>query len=363
MQPAFSALVISQTINLCFAMRKTFALQLFFVLLLPFILVSCKKNDPIPVKNDLVITIQDQFTSAPAKVSVFFKVETKSGKPVAGLKQTDFTIFEKGRNDTEPKEISEFEAERKISDNSQIFNYSTILILDLSASVTDNYLAELKEASKSFVDAIMPEGSNVSYYMGIYWFDGEDKLHNLVPFTLDKTTLKTGIDNITANISADNSTDLFGAVIKGTQIATNELATIQQKGILAASSVVTFTDGTDQAGRYTKSAAVSALTNANADMSFFTIGLGGEIDAAVLQELGPNGTAFANNKEELVEKFQEIGQVVSDKANSYYLFEYCSPKRDGSGTNELTLRVIKDNKIGSESTTFQATGFTGGCAL
>lgn len=344
-------------------MSKTFALQLSLILTLPFLLFSCKRDNPIPVKNDLVITIQDEYTSAPAKVSVFFKVETKSGKPVAGLEQSDFTIFEKGRNDAEPKEISVFEAERKISDNSQIFNYSTILILDLSASVTDNYLPELKVASKSFVDAIMPEGANVSYYMGIYWFDGEDKLHNLVPFTTDKATLKTGIDNITANMSNDNSTDLYGAVIKGTQIATSELAVIQQKGILAASSVVIFTDGTDQAGRYTQAAAVNALDNASDDMSFFTIGLGGEIDAPVLEQLGPNGTAFANNEAELVEKFQEIGQEVSDKANSYYLFEYCSPKRDGSGTSELTLRVLKDNKVGSESTTFNAAGFTGGCEL
>jgi uncharacterized protein YegL len=344
-------------------MSKTSALKSLFILLVPFILVGCKRDKPIPVKNDLVITVQDQFTSPPAKVSVFFKVETKNGDPVAGLTEPNFVIFEKGRNDEGPKEISEFEAERKISDNSQIFQYSTILLLDLSASVTENYLTELKDASKSFIDAIMPDGSNLSYYMGIFWFDGEDKLHELVGFTTDKNTLKGGIDSITPTISNDNSTDLYGAVIKGAQIATGELSTIQQKGILAATSTVIFTDGTDQAGRYTKEAAFSALENADPDMTFFTIGVGGEIDVPVLQQLGPNGMALASNKDELEAKFQEIGQDVWDEANSFYLFEYCSPKRDGSGVSELTLRVTKENKTGSETTSFQALGFTGGCTL
>ncbi len=341
---------------------STFKLGL--LLMLPIILMSCRKEVPKPqVPSDYIITIQNEFVTQPAKVSVFFKVETEKGDPVPGLVENNFIIYEKGRNDEARKEISEFEAERRISDNDQIFAYSTILLLDLSGSVTSSSLAELKEASKSFVDAIMPPGASESYYMGIWWFDGEDVLHPLVPFTTDATVLKAGIDGVTTNISSDNSTDLYGAVIKGTQIATDELSTNKQKGILAASSVVVFTDGTDQAGRYAKSAALNSIDATNADMSYFSIGLGSEIDEEVLRDIGINGFAYADDNTKLVEKFQEIAGLVSAEANSYYLFEYCSPKRDGSGTNELTIRAFKGQQAGEETTTFNATGFSGGCSL
>ncbi|MEL7340498.1 MAG: hypothetical protein AAGM67_08440, partial [Bacteroidota bacterium] len=137
-------------------MRKyPFTLKLGLLLMLPIVLMSCRKEVPKPqVPQDYVITIQNEFTTPPAKVSVFFKVETEKGDPVPGLLEENFIIYEKGRNDEARKEISEFEAERRISDNDQIFGYSTILLLDLSGSVTSSSLNELKEASKSFVDAI-----------------------------------------------------------------------------------------------------------------------------------------------------------------------------------------------------------------
>ena len=55
--------------------------------------------------------------------------------------------------------------------------------------------------------------------MAIYWFDGQDVLHELQPLTSSKTALKAAIDGIQENISEDPSTDLYGAVIKSTDIA------------------------------------------------------------------------------------------------------------------------------------------------
>ena len=49
--------------------------------------------------NDLILSIQDQFTTLPGKVSVFFRVSDASGNPVAGLTADQFTIYEQGRND------------------------------------------------------------------------------------------------------------------------------------------------------------------------------------------------------------------------------------------------------------------------
>ncbi|MEO0472668.1 MAG: VWA domain-containing protein [Bacteroidota bacterium] len=325
-------------------------------------LSGCGEKDKIKPSKQMEITIQNEFTSLPAKVSIFFKVDYKNGNPVADLTEEDFVIFEKGRNDNEAREISEFEAERRISDNSQIFAHSTVLLLDLSESVTETSLTELKEAAISFVEEVIPDTSS-GFDVGVWWFDGSDQLHQLVPFTKDKNVLVAGINTLSATLSQDNSTDLYGAVVKGTEIARQFQEINVQKNIISASSVVIFTDGRDQAGRYEKKEALDAIKDAPEDLTFFTIGLGGEIDKKVLEDIGKDGTAFASDRDELIERFKEIGCLVSAQANSYYLFEYCSPKRNGSGTNELTIAVSNGKSAGSITTEFDATGFEGGCTL
>ena len=122
-----------------------------------------------------------------------------------------------------------------------------------------------------------------------------------------------------------------------------------------------FTDGTDQASRYTKAAALKKVTEADPNISFFTIGLGSEIDTEILKELGKTFSVFASNKEELETTFNEISSKISERANSFYLFEYCTPKRDGSGTSNLVIQVKNQSREGAVQTKFSADGFTGGC--
>ncbi|WP_396596319.1 hypothetical protein [Dokdonia sp. R86516] len=43
------------------------------------------------------------------------------------------------------------------------------------------------------------------------------------------------------------------------------------------------------------------------------------------------------------------------------MFEYCSPKRDGSGMSNLVIQVINGGQDGLVQTSFDATGFTSGC--
>lgn len=318
-------------------------------------------NCPLDNSTDLVLTIQDQFVSVPSNVSVFFKVDDKNDKPISQLGSSDFTIFEKGRNDDCPREVSSFEANSRIRPRSQIFTFNTILILDLSASVTATSLTELKDAAKSFINQVQPESIEESYQMGIWWFDGEDNLHPLVDFTSSNADLKAAVDGITPTISSDPSTDLYGAVIKGMAKAEEVLASYEAQDIISAVSMVVFTDGTDQAARYLKQDAIDAVNTNNSNVTSFTIGLGEEIDEAVLNQIGQDGSFFATDKAELEIIFGEIAQLVSGEANSYYFFEYCSPKRDGSGMNELRIEASFGELKGSVTTAFDAAGFTSGC--
>ncbi len=312
-------------------------------------------------ESDLVLSIQDQFTTLPGKVSILFKVTDVDGTPVAGLDANQFTIFEQGRNDACFNIISASESLARISPNSQIFNNNTLLVLDLSNSVLSSSLEELKTASISFINNVMPAVTNDSFKMGIYWFDGEDELHLLNPLTASRTELIAAIEGVSSDISNDPSTDLFGAVIKSTDIASDLIEENQKDDIIGAASVVLFTDGTDQASRFTRDAALDKVNEANANISFFTIGLGGEIDTQILSDIGKTFSVFAGNAAELETTFNAISQRVSQQANSFYLFEYCSPKRDGSGDNNLAIQVRDGNRQGAVQTEFDADGFTGGC--
>ncbi len=312
-------------------------------------------------ENDLVLSIQEQFTTLPGKVSILFKVSDANGAPVAGLEADQFTIYEQGRNDACFNTISTSESFARISPNSQIFKNNTLLVLDLSNSVLSSSLQELKTATKSFVENVMPETDEESFKMAIYWFDGENELHLLNPLTASKTELTAAIDGIADNISNDPSTDLYGAVIKSTDKATELLNASTQGGKIGAASVVIFTDGTDQASRFTQAAAQKKVDEANPNIGFFTIGLGEEIDTDVLEDLGKTFSVFAVNKDDLENTFNAISQRVSQRANSFYLFEYCSPKRDGSGENNLAIQVKDGSKQGAVQSKFNATGFTGGC--
>lgn len=349
-------------------MKKISMLFGFFALLLTT--QSCKDDDSQfadcwrePNKDQLKLTILEGPTvTLPSKISVFFKVQDSNNNPVGYLTPENFVIYEKGLNDNCHRVISEFEAKRRISGREQVFNHTTLLVLDLSGSVLQSSLSNLQEAAIAFIEEIMPDTIDPSTQMGIWWFDGEDELHVLEPVTPDIFELKAAVNSITPNISSDNSTDFFGAVIKSANEAKSILAEFQDQDITSAASVVIFTDGRDRANRYLRTDAYNAVSTAPPGVTFFTLGVGSEINKIDLQTIGKNGYAEAATVTQLSAIFKQIASLVSNEANSYYLFEYCSPIRNGS-KNGLIIEAFEGNEVGYIQTEFDATGFTGGCQL
>jgi uncharacterized protein YegL len=330
--------------------------SLLTILCLP-ILQSCGSNDePTP---GFQITIENQFTNLPSNVSIFFQVQDQTGKGVAGLTENDFSIYENGGL------ISEFEAARKIQPNERIFDYNIMLLLDLSGSVLSSQnLNALKSAAKSFIDEVVPTTESPSagaIKVEVWWFDGSANIKQLQPVTANTTALKTAIDNINPNMSSDNSTNLYGAVIQSVTIASQRLNQTRQLDQIGSNAIVIFTDGTDQANRASKGQALEAVKNADKDISLYTIGLGGEIDEGVLRSIGKTSFVSAVNIGELLDRFKEIGDLINGRANSFYLLEYCSPKR--SGNNQLTIEVVKGSIKGRANTLFDASDFNGSCNL
>ena len=352
--------------------RKTFLFSLLSILFLAY---GCN-DDELPFtdcfqepKGDTNLNInvlEGPTVTLPSKVSVFFKLTDDNGNPVGYLTPDNFRIYEQGLNDQCHRIISKSEAERKISGKEQVFNHTTMLVLDLSGSVLQQDLEPLKNAAVDFIESIMPDTVDESTKMGIWWFDGEDELHELVPATSKKSDLNLGILTIDESISNDASTDLYGAVIKSSAKA-NELLSANPNDVIAAVSVVLFTDGRDRANRYLKADAQAAISNSPLDITYFTIGVGSEIDESELISFGRNGFVSGTDASQLSNIFENVAAKVGNEANSYYLFEYCSPIRSGTA-NGLIIEASysasnSETKFGFYETTFDATGFGGGCQL
>jgi hypothetical protein len=333
-------------------MKYIKVLLIFFI---AFTLNSCKKDNNA---KQLRLTFKDKIVEMPANVSIIFKVNDASNYPIPGLTESNFEIFEDG------KLISEYEAARKIQDKPEKFKFNLLLMLDLSGSVLDSNLSSLKQASISFINSVMPVEGSPDYQeilMSVKWFDGEKDIHNLVDYTFVTSTLINNINQINSNISSDNSTNLYGGIIQGIEDIDKRVKVYAQSSIISAGALITFTDGTDQAGWYTSKQVTEVINKRNPSIALYSIGLGGEIDKKVLESYGLNGFEFAENLSDLIPKFEEIARFVKDEAKSYYLFEYCSPKR--SGTHSLKIRVTADRVVGELEESFSAENFTGGCTL
>lgn len=320
---------------------------------------QCEIYETCDVRDPLQLTLIEHTAHPPANVSILFKVDTAEDRPIANLRPADFDLFENGQL------ISRFEADLTILPKTGQFQYSIVLLMDLSGSIlASESLGPLKEAAQRFVEAIMAPTDDPRYgeiEMGIWWFDGRTDIESLIDFTADPDALVDAIDGITEDLTVDNSTNLYGAVIQGIDVAGRQVVQWRRQDVLAAGSVVLFTDGTDQANRVSRSDALRAVSRAGDDLSVYTIGLGGEIDEQTLEQIGADGFAAAGDLEELVPRFQEIAALVGDEARSYYLLEYCSPKRNGA--NELGLRADDGGRMGVLVTRFSAEGFTSGCRI
>lgn len=328
------------------------------VIFLAIFIAGCNNTDQ--TEREIDIDLIETRTDPPSKVRLFFKVDLSDEDDFDLSDQPDFEILE------DRSQISNLESQLQIKRELGDFMYSSVLLLDLSGSILNNAdLPRLKEAASSFIEKTMPEqGASLhgTREMAIYWFDGEDDIHQLAFFTTDRELLLDGVESIDENISDDVSTNLNGAVVEGLSLVDSRLTDISTgSDIAVAGSLVLFTDGTDQAARVTTADALDAVNNAGTEHSIFTIGLGGEIDENILSSFGKNGFELAEDSLALNDSFLAVAERLERESGSFYVLEYCSPKR--AGNHLLQVRAIYEDRFGSFSTSFSAEGFTGGCQI
>ena len=279
----------------------------------------------------------------PSVVRLYFTLRDCNGNGVIGKTGEDFSVLE------DSSEISIFESEQQIISSSLGYDIKSLLLLDMSGSIVDSgNLGSLQSAATSFVQSLNEQE------VAIYAFDGRQEIQEVVGFTDDTNALQAGIASLSTYEIVDNSTNLNGSVIKGLEVLSQ--AESQSTGTLFSGSLTVFTDGSDQAGWNSNTEAIAAVSSSN--HSVYSVGLGGEVDESHLSSLGTDGSWTATDVNELQTVFGELSSEIVNRSNSLYILAYCSPKRNGEHSLELSL----NGEEASIFYSFDATGFEGGCS-
>ncbi|MDC3959307.1 VWA domain-containing protein [Polyangium jinanense] len=283
----------------------------------------------------------------PNNVWVFFTVDAGKDKPVGGLAAEDFKIYEDGEL------VSAFESKQTIQNPEVAAVMYTMLLVDMSGSVTESGQADaLVDAAKAFAERV-----GKTQKVGVYAFDGSEKIHSVVPFTEAQGSVEGGLEGLRSYKPKDPSTNLHGAVVEGLATLKKELD--KDKRPLKFGSLVVFSDGTDRAARVTRDQMKDDMgKDEYENYQIYAIGVGAEIGKAKLDEIGRDGTELATDQAKVKEAFDKMAARIEAHMKRFYLLSYCTPARKGE--HEVTIEAIskKDPEgSGEVEYKFNADGF------
>lgn len=311
------------------------------VILLALLQLACGGS----VFGGLNVKLINSQQKKPNNVWMFFTV--MDGKdPVGGLTADDFTIKEDG------DVVSKFESKQLIQNPEVAAVMYTMLLVDVSGSITESGQADaLVDAAKAFAERV-----GKTQKVGVYAFDGEEKIHSVVPFTEAQGSVQGGLEGLRKYKPKDPSTNLHGGVVEGLRTLKIELD--KDKRPLKFGTLVVFSDGTDRAARLTRSEMKDEIGKRDyEDYQLFAIGVGAEIEKANLGDIGRDGTELAQDQSKVKEVFDKVASKIEQQTKRFYLLSYCTPARKGE--HEVTVEATRPNPkaSGAVDYKFNADGF------
>jgi hypothetical protein len=282
----------------------------------------------------------------PNNVWVFFTVDRGKNDPVGGLAAEDFAIYEDGDL------VSKFESKQTIQNPEVAAVMYTMLLVDMSGSITESGSADtLVDASKSFADRL-----GKTQKVGVFAFDGEEKLHSVVPFTEAQGQVQGGLEGLRHYKPKDPSTNLHGAVIEGLRELKRSLD--KEHKPLKFGTLVLFTDGTDRANRHTRDEMKREIADEKYEnYEMLAIGVGAEIEKAHLEDVGRDGTELASDQAKVKEAFDRTAAKIEAHTKRFYLLSYCTPARKGEHEVKIVANAKNPNGSGALEWKFNADGF------
>jgi 6-phosphogluconolactonase (cycloisomerase 2 family) len=292
----------------------------------------------VSLTGGLYLKLQSHTVSVdlPSVITFFYQALDINNNYVTSLTNQDFTILEDGLP------LSPAESFQELVPITQLpYVLKTVLLIDVSSSISPADLVNMKAAAKNMVANMTPQQQ-----IAVYTLD--DRFTQVSTFTKNKTTLNAAIDSI---VIGNPSTDFYGAIVKGVALWTDTVApTGVTQGYLVA-----ITDGADNASVST----IAAANTARGNKSVYTIGAGAYADTAALTSIGNAGYLPITDFTLLQNALNQVAADVAAKAASYYFMRYATPKR--AGTHTLSLQVAGNTNTTSSATipgSFNAAGFS-----
>jgi hypothetical protein len=237
----------------------------------------CPPSSPDCVNNVCVqlncsrIVPQKSGSDLPAIVYSVFSVVDCHQVPVVGLSIDNFNLLENALP------VSKFESSQQLVLQPRTYSVHTLLLLDLSGSVT-YFLSELLNAVKTFIKTCTLQNN----FIGIMGFGGnpENATVQIQPYTTNVDALLAAVDRIPTLLPKDTSTNLYGAVMEAMLDINTRIKPDASSSIFIEGIVVVFTDGTDRARVKNLQQAQSAIQGSNA--TTYAVSLGGEVSPTLL---------------------------------------------------------------------------------
>ena len=276
-------------------------------------------------RNGLNLTINQVDPDSCPLVEAIVSVTDSSGKPVLDLTRANFTVHENGF----PQVVDV--AQAQVTDSV----IAVALILDDSGSLSVQDVANIKDASRRFVDLLGPRDK-----VAVFRFS--DFVSLVQDYTSNKDLAKAAINTL----GDGGSTSLYDAIIEGADHSTT---------IAGRRALVVMTDGMNNQGTSDVAAPIQAAQAAAVPV--FTIGFG-DVDVQTLDQIASEtgGRFFLGASSG---DLQAILQAIGRTFDTQYLLTWVSRFVSG-GQQNLEVRVADGPEQDTATTTYSQSG-TAGC--
>lgn len=241
-----------------------------------------------------VVRVDTQLVSVPAVVT------DSNGRPLSGLSQQNFQIFEDGQ----PQSIANFGTAET--------PFEIALLLDTSGSTREDVVL-IRQAANSFIEALRP-GDRVAVVAFNTVTQGSDKLATvevLAPLTSDRKSLREAIENL----GASNGTPYYDALER---VADNVFRDPPSAEVKGRRAIVALTDGVDSASDSDFTAAKLKLSRAGLACYFIQVNTEDFVEDRLMKDCQDDGRLSLSQKQ-----LQRYRQIFVPKAKPEDYTNFC----------------------------------------
>lgn len=249
-------------------------------------------QQPTPTSNEEVdegdvVRVETQLVTVPAVVT------DKNGRPLATLKQDNFTVFEDGK----PQQLTNFATTEA--------PFEIALLLDTSGSTREE-LGLIRDAANAFINALRPGDriaviafSNETVNVGVL-----ATVDSLSALTDKRTVLRSAI----ASARTSNGTPFYDALTRIAEDVFRDPPTDQFRGRRA---VVALTDGVDSSSNSDYAAARAKLMRTGVAAYFIQLSTEDYVEDRLLKDCQDDGRLTLSAKQ--LERFRRLFTPTAQK--------------------------------------------------